>query len=123
MTTESLSSISLNPVGTIAAGSFVKQNATGVIVAADPNDLVIGVALTAAVAADAALAVAKMDGGRVPMLAGAAITQGAAVTSDASGRAVTATTGDSIFGHAAQAAGAADVFVDVILLYSGLLPA
>lgn len=47
--------------------------------------------------------------------AGAAITLGAAVTTDASGRAVTATTGNQVHGRAFEAASGAGVLIAVFL--------
>ena len=51
--------------------------------------------------------------GIVPVVAGAAVAQGAFLTSDASGRAITAAAGNQIHGVAALAAAAAD---DVIAI-------
>lgn len=53
------------------------------------------------------------------VLAGAAITQGAFVTSDASGRAVTATTGQIAWGQALQSVTAANQIVAVRLSTPG----
>ncbi len=47
--------------------------------------------------------------------AGAAVAAGAYVTSDASAKAVTATTGDVVNGHALQAASAADEVISIIV--------
>lgn len=58
--------------------------------------------------------------GTVPAKAGAAIAVGAALTTDSSGRFVTATTGQRIFGRALQAAGAANDFFELFITREGV---
>jgi hypothetical protein len=57
--------------------------------------------------------------GTVPAKAGAAVSVGAALTTDATGRFVTATTGQPIFGRALQAAGAANEFIEIFITREG----
>lgn len=73
----------------------------------------LGVAIEAAAAAGVEVPV--QDIGVAQVEAGAAITAGAQVTTDASGRAVTAATGNNVFGIAHTAAGAAGDMVMVKL--------
>lgn len=57
--------------------------------------------------------------GRTKMVAGAAITLPARVTTDANGRAILATTGQQIIGRAVNAAAAAGIIVEIDLDISG----
>lgn len=62
-------------------------------------------------------------GGVSKAVAGAAITKGAAVASDANGKLITAVSGDYIVGRALRAAGAANEIIPVLLSSQGTLPA
>lgn len=59
-------------------------------------------------------------GGTAPLVSGAAITAGAAVMSDAGGRAVTATATNNIVGYAEQAATGAGELIAVTLTDGGV---
>lgn len=58
--------------------------------------------------------------GTTKVVAGAAVTRGAKVTSDSTGRAVTATTGNFICGRAITTAGAAGELMEVELIPGGI---
>lgn len=60
--------------------------------------------------------------GVVPVVAGAAITRGDLVASDASGKVVTAAQNDEILGRAMKAAGADGDVIPVLLKLSGRAP-
>lgn len=96
---------------TSAQYRFVAVNGSGKAELAGAGALISGV-LTNAPAADAAATIAG-PGTKVQVESGAAVTQGAAVASDATGRAVAATTGDYIGGEALEAATGAGEYIDV----------
>lgn len=60
-------------------------------------------------------------GGIVKVKAGAVVAAGAKVQSDATGRAITAATGDHVLGKAVTAAGAADEIISVLLKSTHIL--
>ena len=64
--------------------------------------------------------VALLDGAKIEVEAGAAVTAGDFVTSDANGQAVTATTGQRILGQAFSAAGAANEVLTIVGLRGAL---
>lgn len=99
---------------------FVTLASTGISESADPTDEVVGVSMEAVAASNDGLAVpcARPNGCKVEITAGAAVSAGALVTSDATGRAVTATSTDKIHGQALTAAGAAGEVI-TILFFKG----
>lgn len=90
---------------------FVSVNGSGKAELTGAGALISGV-LTNSPVADAAATIAG-PGTKVQVESGAAVTQGAAVASDATGRAVAATTSDYIAGEALEAATGAGEFIDV----------
>lgn len=105
----SVLTLTMTAAGTIAANRFV--TAAGAQAGADAN--AIGVALNAATAADKVPVLAI---GTVSVEAGAAITAGATVKSDAQGRAVPWATSGARLGIALTAASAAGELVEVLLV-------
>lgn len=103
---ENTESVSLTASGAIAQYRFVSVGANGQIAqstaGADPH----AVSAEAATAANQVINVFELSG-KVEVEAGAAFAAGAIIASDATGRAVTATTGDEVGGVALQAATAA----------------
>lgn len=95
--------------GTVAANRFVTP--AGAQAVADANTL--GVARTAGVSGDK-IAVDVL--GTAIVEAGAAISAGATLETDASGRAVTWATSGAKVGLALQAAGAAGAMIEVLLI-------
>ncbi len=75
-----------------------------------------GVSLEAVAVSNAGLAFAAAapDGAKVEVAAGAAVTAGDLVMSDAQGRAITATATNNILGRALTAAGAADEVITIL---------
>lgn len=106
----------------VAANRFVRPTATGITLVGTAGLDAVGVSLEGYVHADYVagnasnvIAVAQLDGAKLMIEAGAAITAGAAVMSDASGRAITAATaGSNILGYAVEAAGAAGELIQVV---------
>src|SRR5512139_2974636 len=105
----SLLSITLALTGTVAASRFVTP--AGAQAGADANTL--GVARYAGVSGDK---VTTDVIGTSIVEAGAAITAGATLKSDASGRAITWVTSGGKVGIALQSASAAGQFIEVLLL-------
>lgn len=106
--------LSLKANATVNANRFVKLDATAgfVIQAAAGTDIAVGVSLIGVVANES---VPLQSVGKAKLTAGAAIALNAQVTSDATGRAVTVATGNTSFGLAMQAAGAAGDVIEVFL--------
>lgn len=102
-------SLTVRATGTIAAHRFVSP--AGAQAVADA--VAFGVARSAAVSGDL-LTVDKK--GTTVVEAGAAISAGAIVKSDASGRAIAWVTSGAKLGRALEAAGAAGAFIEVELL-------
>lgn len=118
---QSVNSITQVAGAAVAAKRFVKKDGSGdAIQAAAATDEVIGVSLAAAAAAGDAFEVAKMDGCRVEVEAGAAVTAGADVTSDTVGRAVAAGTDNAVAGFAETAADAAGEIITIVALKGSL---
>ena len=109
--------ISLPAGAAIAQRRFVKVDAAGkVIQAAAAGDDVVGVSLEAAAAVDDVIPVAMMGGEIAQVEAGAIVTLGSLVTSDATGRAVNGGAAAArMNGYALEAAGAAGEFITVLL--------
>lgn len=107
--------ISLTATAAITRRRFVIAGATArtCTQASAATQVAIGVAEEAAAAAGAEVPVRVL--GVVQAEAGAAITAGAQVTTDASGRAIAAATGNNVYGVAQTAAGAAGDTVMVLL--------
>ena len=106
--------ITYTATAAIPQGRFVVSGANGQVTLAGANAEAIGVSLEAAAAAGDAISVAALDGAKVEVEAGAAIDVSSAaqdITSDASGRAVVAGTGERILGYALSSAGAAAEFI------------
>lgn len=79
-----------------------------------------GVTLEAAAAIDDIINVAALNGAKLEMQAGAAIgTAGIDLAANATGQAITATTGQVVVGFSASAVGAAAEIVDVITAPAG----
>jgi len=97
----------------LSSGQVVQQDTAGGSCA--------GVLITPADAQGKAVEVACSDGQIVKIVAGAAVAQDAKVQSDASGRAITAATGDHVQGTALQAASAAGEIIEVLLLSEHIL--
>jgi hypothetical protein len=95
--------------GTIAANRFVTP--AGAQAGADANTL--GVTRTAAISGDK-IAVDVL--GTAVVEAGAAVSAGASLKADSSGRAITWVTSGAKIGIALQAAGAAGEFIEVLLI-------
>lgn len=107
--------VSLTATAAISRRRFVVAGATArtCTQASAATQVAIGVAEEAAAAAGAEVPVRIL--GITQVEAGAAIVAGAQVTTDASGRAVTAATANNVFGVAQTAAGAAGDMVMVLL--------
>ncbi|MCC7413328.1 MAG: DUF2190 family protein [Gammaproteobacteria bacterium] len=105
----SLLTLTVTAAGTIAAGRFVTP--AGAQAGADVNTL--GVARTAAVATNK-IPVDVL--GTAVVEAGAAISAGATLKSDSSGRAITWATSGAKVALALQAAGGAGEFIEVLLV-------
>lgn len=105
----SLLTLTLTAAGAIAANRFV--TATGAQTGADGN--AVGVAATAAALGERFPVVVK---GTAIVEAGAAISAGATLKSDASGRAIAWATSGAKVGVALEAATAAGQFIEVLLL-------
>lgn len=114
----------------IAANRFVAMSATGITYAAAGGNAV-GMTLEAydhtaygLGNASNVIAVAQLDGSKLMIEAGAAIAAGAAVASDATGRAVTAAgTGTAVLGYAVPAAGAAGEIIQIVAARGNDIPA
>ena len=106
--------MSLKATTTVAGNRFIKQDATKgfCIQAAAGTDIAIGVSLVSALANES---VPFQSYGKAKIVAGAAVAINAQVTSDATGRAVTVAAGNTSFGMAAEAAGAAGDVIEVFL--------
>lgn len=101
----------------VSLNRLVKKTTAGeVIHGAAGTDECLGVSLEAAAAQGDAIPVAHIGaGGKCEIEAGAAITAGADLASDASGRVVAATTGDAVVGFADEAASGAGEYITVSL--------
>ena len=111
----------------IRARRFVIQGSTGVAEATDGSDAV-GVSFTfyddsehTLGNASRAVSVVTNQGCRVEVEAGAAVTAGNDIASDAQGRVINAATGDAILGKALTAATAAGEVVEVLFTKAGRL--
>jgi hypothetical protein len=117
---------------TIAAGTFVKVSAGArggeyQIVKCGAGDKAFGVAesdsgdpaVQNVNSVELRVNVAR-QGAIARVVPGGTIAQGAAITSDANGKAVTAATGNHINGEAMHAAASTDDFVEVALYYGGI---
>jgi hypothetical protein len=104
-----LLTLTLKATGALAAHRFV----TAAVAQAGADAVTLGVALNAAAIGDQAPIVVK---GTATVEAGAAISAGATLKSDASGRAITWATSGSKVGVALEAASAAGQFIEVVLL-------
>jgi hypothetical protein len=106
---------------------FVKPVAASpdhVVLSAAANDVTIGVSQQRVAAADVTLGIVadiRLEG-ISKVVAGAAVAIGAPVTSNASGRAVTATTGQRQAGIALSTAAANGDIIDVALTPGGQVP-
>jgi len=106
----------------VPANRFVRPSATGIIVVGTSGQDAVGVSLEAYVHADFVagnasnvIAVAQLDGAKLMVEAGAAIAAGAAIMSNATGKAITAaTTGSNILGYAVEAAAADGEMIQII---------
>ena len=72
------------------------------------------------VAASEAVQGAVPNGGAIKVLAGAAVAAGVDVTTDAAGKFITATTGDTIVGRSVTAAGAIDAYFKILFGNKGV---
>lgn len=96
--------------------TFVKRGSGDAVVQANAGEAAVGVLFNDPANGRAATVV---RGGEPQVYAGAAVAVGAEVTSDAEGRAVTATSTDIILGYARTAAGAANELITVEFLREG----
>jgi len=115
------SPISMTAGAAIAIARFVKMSGAKVIQCAADTDDAVGVSMEPAAADLDRIAVAKYNGCKTEVTAGAAIVAGVPVASDATGRAVTAVTGDRILGYAQTATAAAGEVVTVLLVKGGMV--
>lgn len=92
---------------TLSSGQVVQQSSAG--------GSCVGVLRTVADAAGKQVTVDGSPGSIVKVVAGAAVAQDAKVQSDASGRAITAATGDHVQGKALDAASGAGEIIRVLL--------
>lgn len=125
-----MSQYNVGPSKTFAAGAdlsaagneakIVKLSSGTIVLGAAITDLVIGVLEPGQRPKSGEQASVRLlnSPGTVKVQAGAAVTRGAEVTCDATGRAidVVGTTGTKVIGIALEAAGAAGVFIEVLLL-------
>lgn len=114
---EKANAITLLAGAAVSANRFVKIDATGrAIQAAAGTDDAVGVALEAAAAAGDAIQVIVMDGAKMKVESGAAVTLGSGVQSDSVGRAVdNAGVLNRIQGYALEAAAASGELITVLL--------
>lgn len=114
---QDIAPLTMVAVSAITANRFVKLESTtdrGVVPSAAGTDLLTcGVAVEAQPTAGNAVAVQNF--GIAKVTAGAAITRGAQVTSDASGRAVTVATGNTAFGVCLNTIAAAGEVAEILL--------
>lgn len=117
MVYEAVRQISRTAAADIAIRRFVEQT-TGAKVqqVGTAGNSAIGVSMEAADVSEGIerIPVGLLDGGRVEVEAGAAVTQNALVMSDNQGRAVAATSGNAALGYADTAAGAAGEIITVL---------
>lgn len=109
MTYQSVRAVSRKPsTATIVANTFVKVSTNGEIVTCGNAEDAYGIALQASATNDQTfISVALLDGADVEVLAGAAVTAGARIMSNASGKAITATGATArVLGQAFEAAAA-----------------
>ena len=93
----------------------------GVVIGAINDNVGLWIAIGVAIgAADAAKMVTVQTDGIAMVKAGAAVAQGAVVTSADDGEAVTATTGDYQHGYALEAASGAGEIISVLLKPAGI---
>lgn len=123
MANENTQTITLSAVAATAVRQrrFVIQTSTGITEATDGADAV-GVSFGSVpdtAGSPRALAVVTNNGCRVEVEAGAAVTVGADVASDAQGRVIAAATGDAILGKALTAASAAGEIAEVLFNPAG----
>jgi hypothetical protein len=114
MAYQSIQTMTLIAGAAVARNRFVKLNASAqAILMAAATDDVAGVSLAAAAAAADPLEVAKPDC-IVQVEAGAAVALGAALMSDATGRAITFVATNKRLGVAMQAAAGAGEYIEVL---------
>lgn len=123
MANENTQTITLSAVAATAVRQrrFVIVTSTGITegtVAGDAVGVSFG-SVPATAGTSRAIAVVTNNGCRVEVEAGAAVTAGNDVASDAEGRAVNATTGNTILGKALTAATAAGEVVEVLFAPAG----
>ena len=106
--------LTLKANATVNVNRFVKQDTTKgfCIQSAAATDITLGVSLVGGLATES---VPFQSFGKAKVTAGAAVALGAQVQSDATGRAITVTTGGVSLGIAAEAAGAANDVIEVFL--------
>ena len=123
MASENIKSVTLTPTANqvIAQGRFVTFAGNAATIQHSGNGIdAVGVAQEpSANGSSTPIPVAVLDGGKFEVQAGAAITAGARVMSNANGQAITATGGNNrVLGHALEAASAAGEFITVMLIKS-----
>lgn len=119
---ESLTTITLPASGDLSSSQnlFVDVNTSGqAAVVASAGAKGVGVLENdpAAAGRDAAVAIA----GKAKVVCGAAVTAGSKVQSDANGKAITAASGDHVFGVAVSTTTAAGQYVEVLLVSQHIL--
>ena len=99
----------------VSARRFVKLNTSGKAIQATAGGAdALGISAEATTAADKTFHVDILDGSKLVITAGAALTLGDRITSDATGRAVAAVSGDQVLGVVQEAAGAAGEEVTIV---------
>lgn len=101
---------------------FLKLNSDGEVILAVAGDAALGVNLENA-EEDETTGAVTISGEKVEIAIGAAVAAGALLTSDAQGRAVTATTGNAVNGIALQAGTAAGQLVSMLFRPNGVVTA
>ena len=111
---ENVESITLVATGAIPQRRFVTINTSGRAARSAAGDDAVGIALDSASTNGDVIPVAQLDGSRMEIEAGAAVANGSLIASDATGRAIVATSGNPILGRAVVAASAAGEIIDII---------
>lgn len=117
MSYQTVRTVSLKPsTAAIVANTFVKVTTAGEITTAGNTQDAIGIALEPSALNDQTfISVALLDGAKVEVLAGAGVTAGARVMSNASGKAITAVGATArVLGWALETAGNADERITIL---------
>ncbi len=117
MPTQGISTVTFNPVSAaVTSRRFVELSSGSVQMVGTAGNSAIGVSAQASPASDTVgIPVAVFNGGIMEVEAGAAVAVDADVTADATGRAITSASGNTINGVALTAASAAGEIIEVLL--------